>query len=266
MSLLKRISDLVRSNVNDVLDKAEDPRKILDQTILDMQREHKKAKKMLLETMTLLKTAEKQVEKYNKDSTEWEQKAMAALKGGNEELARSALGEKQKAEDLATEAESGVVGQRKYVEELKIQLNALEQKIEEAKKKRDELIARMQAAEMKKKQAEGRSPDGRRDYVNESSAFDTFNRMVEKIENSEAEVEARSELMGNHDPVAEAELEKTLKQQSADEALAALKAKMGGGASTPPAAKAETPAADDPKASAIEDELAALRAKLDGGG
>ena len=265
MSVLKRISDLVRSNVNDVLDKAEDPRKILDQTILDMQGEHKKAKKMLLETMTLLKTAEKQVEKYNKDSSDWEQKAMAALKGGNEDLARSALSEKQKAEDLATEAESGVVGQRKYVEELKIQLNALEGKIEEAKKKRDELIARMQAAEMKKKQAEGRSPDGRRDYVNESSAFDTFNRMVEKIENSEAEVEARSELLGNHDPVAEAELEKTLKEQSADEALAALKAKMGGSteASTPPA---EAPPADDPKASAIEDELAALRAKLDGGG
>jgi len=265
MSVIKRISDLVRSNVNDVLDRAEDPRKILDQTILDMQTEHKKAKKMLLETMTLLKTAEKQTEKYEAASHEWEQKAMAALKGGNEELARSALTEKQKAADLAVEARDGVEGQRKYVDELKAQLGALDSKIEEAKKKRDELIARMQAAEMKKKQVDARTGDGPgTDYVNESNAFDTFNRMVDKIENSEAEVAARAELMGDHDPVAELELQKTLEAHSADEALAALKAKMGSSDSAIPAA-APTPAADDGKSDAIEDELAKLRAKLDGG-
>lgn len=269
MSVLKRLSNLVRSNVNDALDKAEDPKKILDQTILDMQGEHKKAKKMLLETMTLLKQAERQADAHAKSASEWETKAMAALKGGNEDLARQALGEKTKAEDLANEARSGVEQQTSYTTELKTQLGLLEQKIEEAKGRRDELLARLNAAEMKKKQAAIRSGDvPGKDHVNDQSAFDTFDRMAEKIENSEAELEARKELMGVS-PETQSELdelEKLSKASAADDALEALKAKMsnagessGGGA---PAAEAK-PAASDDKASAIEDELAKLRAKLD---
>jgi len=265
MSLFKRIGDLVRSNVNDMLDKAEDPKKILDQTIIDMQGEHKKAKTMLLETMTLLKQAEKQTETYKKLSVEWEQKAMIALKGGDENLARHALTEKTNHEDLARESEAGTTTHRAHVEELKSNLSTLEQKIEDAKKKRDELVARLNAAEMKKKQAvinQGGSP---KDSVNDASAFDTFERMVGKIENQEAEVEARAELMGNKAAEVDFELKKKLEAQNADDALAALKAKMaaGGGAT---AAPSTTKAAPDPKAGAIEDELAKLRAKLEGGG
>jgi len=269
MSLFKRMSDLIRSNVNDALDAAEDPKKILDQTILDMQGEHKKAKKMLLETMTLLKQSEKQAANYEKQGTEWEQKAMAALKGGNEELARQALAEKQKVDDLAAEATAGITQQNAYTEELKNNLTQLEQKIEQAKGKRDELVARLNAAEMKKKQAAIHSGGDASATVNDNTAFDTFDRMVERIENKEAELEARQELMGDLSPEATqelAELDKLNKASAADDMLAQLKAKMSadsGETAAPAAAPAAEPAATDDKASSIEDELAALRSKLD---
>jgi phage shock protein A len=263
VSIFKRISDLVRSNVNDALDKAEDPRKVLEQTIIDMEGDHKKAKQKLLESMTLTKQTEKQAENYRKAAMDWEAKAMAALKSGNEDLARQALAEKQKSDELANEAETGVAAQRQSTEDLKAQIKNLEDKIGEAKRKKDELIARLNAADMQKKQAairSGTSTDT--NAVGDTSSFDTFNRMVEKIENSEAEAEARRELLGSKAPEVDMELKKITAQQTADDALAALKAKMTAGSTSSTPAAAAKPA--DPKAGAIEDELAALKAKLGG--
>lgn len=264
MSIFKRISDLVKSNVNDALDKAEDPRKVLEQTILDMEADHKKAKQKLLESMTLTKQTEKQAENMRKAAVDWEQKAMAALKAGNEDLARTALGEKQKTDEMATEAEQGVAAQKQSTEDLKAQIKGLEDKIQEAKRKKDELIARLNAADMQKKQAAIVSGTSNAvNAVGDNTAFDTFNRMVEKIENTEAEADARRELLGDKAPEVDMELKKLTAQQTADDALSALKAKMGssGATSGAPAATAKPP---DPKAGAIEDELAALKAKLGG--
>ena len=104
----------------------------------------------------------------------------------------------------------------------------------------------------------------KRDAVRDTSAFDTFDRMVNRIENNEAEIEARQELAGTSGQDVERELQKELESHSADAALDALKAKMSGGAA---ADKTEaSPAPSDPQAKAIEDELASLRAKLDGDG
>lgn len=263
MSIFKRISDLVKSNVNDALDKAEDPRKVLEQTILDMEADHKKAKQKLLESMTLTKQTEKQAEKLRKDAVDWEAKAMAALKAGNEDLARTALGEKQKADELANEAEAGVGAQKQSTEDLKVQIKGLEEKIGEAKRKKDELIARLNAADMQKKQAAIVSGTSNAvNAVGDNTAFDTFNRMVEKIENTEAEADARRELLGDKAPEVDMELKKLTAQQTADDALAALKAKMSTASPTPAAAAPAKP--PDAKAAAIEDDLAALKAKLGG--
>lgn len=259
MSIFKRISDVVKSNVNSALDAAEDPRKVLEQTIIDMEGEHKKAKQKLLESMTLLKQTEKLAETHKKQGVEWEQKAMAALKAGSDDLARQALTEKGKFDAMAAEGEAGVAAQRGSNEALKEQIVALERKIQEAKGKKDELIARLNAAEMKKKQAAIASGTG--SAVADASAFDTFDRMVAKIENSEAEVEARQELMGvtATSPAVDAELKKLTEKQTGEDALAALKAKMASSSSPAPAAATSTPPADS---SGIDDELAKLKAKL----
>ncbi len=257
MSIFKRFSDVVRSNVNSAIDAAEDPRKVLEQTILDMEGEHKKARQKLLESMTLLKQTEKHAETYRKQGVEWEGKAMAAIKAGSDELARSALAEKQKVDTMAAEAEAGVAAQKGSNEQLKEQIVALERKIQEAKSKKDELIARLNAADMKKKQAAIAS--GTSGAVNDGSAFDTFERMVAKIENSEAEVEARRELMGSAAPEVDAELQKLTAEQQGDDALAALKAKMAASGAAPAAPSTPAaPAAGNP----IDDELARLKARL----
>ncbi|MCC7070960.1 MAG: PspA/IM30 family protein [Deltaproteobacteria bacterium] len=264
MSIFKRFSDLVRSNVNSALDQAEDPRKVLEQTIIDMEGEHKKAKQKLLESMTLLKTTEKQAEGLKKSAADWEAKAIAALKANSEDLARQALAEKQKAEELSTRTAGEVEAQKVSTEQLKSQIKQFEEKIGEAKRRKDEMIARLNAADMQKKQAaiaSGTAPNT--SALSSSNAFDTFNRMVEKIENSEAEAEARSELLGVKAPEVDAQLAKLSQAQSADDALNALKAKMTT-STTPTAAPAGDAKPADPKASAIEDELAALRAKLGG--
>jgi phage shock protein A len=256
VSIFKRISDVVRSNVNSAIDAAEDPRKVLEQTILDMEGEHKKARQKLLEAMTLLKQQEKMTETYKKQGSEWEQKAMAALKAGNEDLARSALSEKSKVDALAIESEAGVAAQKGANEQLKGQIVALERKIEEAKSKKDELIARLNAADMKKKQASITSGGA----TSDSTAFDTFDRMVAKIETSEAEVEARQELLGSKGLEIDAELAKITSAQQGDDALAALKAKMGTTTTTATTSAASTPAPPSP----IDDELAKLKARLGG--
>ncbi len=262
MSIFKRISDVVKSNVNSAIDAAEDPRKVLEQTIIDMEGEHKKAKQKLLESMTLLKQTEKQAETMRKTANEWEQKAMAALKAGSDDLARQALGEKGKFDAMALEAETGVAAQKGSNESLKEQIIALERKVQEAKSKKDELIARLNAADMKKKQAAiaaGTGPNA----VGDATAFDTFDRMVNKIENSEAEVEARAELMGSTavSAAVDNELKKLTEKQSGEDALAALKAKMAASSGAPAPSSSGPPAVSGPP-SAIDDELAKLKAKL----
>ncbi|MBM4282633.1 MAG: PspA/IM30 family protein [Deltaproteobacteria bacterium] len=260
MSIFKRFSDVVRSNVNSAIDAAEDPRKLLEQTILDMEGEHKKARQKLLESMTLLKQTEKQAETYKKQGVEWEGKAMAAIKAGSDELARSALAEKQKLEAMAAEAEAGVAAQKGSNEQLKDQIVALEKKIHEAKSKKDELIARLNAADMKKKQAAIASGTGG-GAVTDGSSFDTFERMAAKIENSEAEVEARRELMGSNASEVDAELAKMTSEQQGNDALAALKAKMAASGAVSSGASSPGAAPSAPTA-AIDDELAKLKAKL----
>ncbi len=263
MSIFKRISDMVRSNVNDILDKTEDPRKLLEQTILDMEGEHKKARQKLLDSITLVKQTEKQAQTLRAQATDWEAKAMAALKANNDDLARKALQEKQSSDSMALEAETGVAQQKQSTEDLKVQIKGLEDKIQEAKRKKDELISRLNVADMQKKQA-NMLGGGNGNAVKDNSAFDTFDRMANKIENSEAEAEARTELLGGKGPELDVELKKITAQQTADEALLALKAKMNPPA-TPTAPVASTaPVTTDPKAAAIDDELEALKKKLQG--
>ena len=228
MGLLKRISNVIRSNVNDLIDQAEDPRKIIEQTIADMQAEEKKVKGKLVEVMALLKKTEAAQEQAQAKSADWEQKAMTAVKAGNDELARKALEEKQTQDNLVQEHQAGIAQQHTYVEELKKGMAALSEKVEEAKRKRNELIARLNAAEAQKRTqaTEGLT----KDHLADSTAFDTFDRMAEKIGDNEAQSAAMMDLVGDEAKAqqAEQEVEALFEAQENDDALAALKAKMAG--------------------------------------
>jgi phage shock protein A len=265
MGILDRISTVVKANVNDLISKAENPEKVLDQAILDMESDAKKAKAQMVDSLAVQKQVEIKLKRLREDSAGWEKKAAAALQASNEALAREALVQKTKVDGEIAEYESSVATQAGYVAELKTSLGLLDGKIAEAKQKRDQLVKRFkqaQAAQARAKQAEAASGAARADPLSSTSAFDNFDRMVDKIEGLESHVEAQRELLGSDAAAAAASAASaaSLEQLSVDEQLRQLKAKQAAGASAP-APRPAAPTADDK----VEDQLAALKRKLQGG-
>lgn len=240
MGILDRMATLVKANLNDVVSKAEDPEKILNQALVDMERDLKKAKVQIVESLATQKQAEKKLARLREDAHGWESKAMAALKAEEEDLARKALAEKQKIDQDIHAYDDSVKTQAEYVGALKSSLAMLETKIKEAKGKRDELLQRLATARRAQKQTEASAAAvAPRDALQETSAFDNFDRMAGKIEMLESQVEAQRELLGPEIEGAQAESE--LRELSLDEQLKALKQRQ---------------------ANPVEDELAALKRKL----
>jgi phage shock protein A len=221
MAIFSRLGTLLKSNVNDAISKAEDPEKMLNQMLLDMQGQMVEAKKQVAVAIADEKRLQKQFEQEKQLAVEWEKKAMLAIKAGNDDLAKQALVRKTEHEKLAVGYEQQWQAQKTAVDQLKTALQGLNSKIEEAKRKKNLLIARAKRAEAQKTIAE--TLDG----ISSTSAFDTMARMEEKINKQEAEAQATYELAQttSGDDLAQkfAQLEKV----EADDALAALKAKMG---------------------------------------
>jgi phage shock protein A len=253
MTIFNRLGTLLKSNVNDAISKAEDPEKMLNQMLLDMQQQLVEAKKQVAVAIADEKRLAKQFEQEKTLSVEWEKKAMLAVKAGNDELAKQALHRKTEHEKLAVGYEQQWQAQKTAVDQLKGALQSLNGKIEEAKRKKNLLIARAKRAEAQRTIAE--TMDG----ISNTSAFETMARMEDKINKAEAEAQATYELAqtaSGDDLKAKFD---ALEKVEADDALAALKAKMG----VAPAAQAQ-PAPQEQQSleeieKQIEAELAAKR-------
>jgi phage shock protein A len=221
MTIFSRLGTLLKSNVNDAINKAEDPEKMLNQMLLDMQQQLVEAKKQVAVAIADEKRLQKQHEQERALAAEWEKKAMLAVKANNDELAKMALQRKTEHEKLAVGYEQQWAQQKTAVDQLKVALQQLNNKIEEAKRKKNLLIARAKRAEAQRTIAE--TMDG----ISSTSAFETMSRMEEKIDKAEAEAAATYELAqtANGDDL-KAKFD-ALESVEADDALAALKAKMG---------------------------------------
>jgi phage shock protein A len=251
MAIFSRLGTLLKSNVNDAISKAEDPEKMLTQMLLDMQQQMVEAKKQVAVAIADEKRLQKQFEQEKQLAVEWEKKAMLAVKAGNDELAKQALLRKTEHEKLALGYEQQWTAQKTSVDQLKGALQTLNTKIEEAKRKKNLLVARAKRAEAQKTIAE--TLDG----ISSTSAFETMSRMEEKISKKEAEAQATYELA---EATSGDDLQKkfdALQNVEADDALAALKAKMG----VAPAVQAEPAQQESVEEieKAIEAELSAKR-------
>ena len=221
MAIFSRLGTLLKSNVNDAISKAEDPEKMLTQMLLDMQQQMVEAKKQVAVAIADEKRLQKQFEQEKQLAVEWEKKAMLAVKAGNDDLAKQALMRKTEHEKLALGFEQQWQAQKAAVDQLKTALQGLNSKIEEAKRKKNLLVARAKRAEAQKTIAE--TMDG----ISSTGAFETMSRMEEKINKAEAEAQATYELAqttSGDDLKAKFDALQTVE---ADDALAALKAKMG---------------------------------------
>ena len=270
MGIFSRLAQLIKSNLNDLISKSEDPEKMLNQIVLEMTEQLANAKKQVAVSIADSHRLGKQYETEAQQTKEWERKAMMAVRAGNDELAKEALARKREHEGIATTYQEQYEKQKAAVEQLKNALRMLNNKIDEAKRKKNVLIARKKRAEAQKAIHETMSG------LNNVSAFETFDRMAGKIEQMEAEADASAEIAEEYsgDQLASkfAKLESTA---GGDMDLADLKAKMG---LAPPAAPAATApatpvrvaappqaAAGEPPApsQAEQDELAAALAELE---
>lgn len=225
MGIFKRIKDVVKSNINDLISKAEDPEKMLNQMIVDMQEQIIEAKKGVAGAIADEKRLERQMNEQRSKASEWEKKAMIAVKAGKEDLAKQALVRKQEYDGYANDLQPQYDAQHQAVMKLKDQLKGLQNKIDEANRKKNILIARAKRAETTKKIQQTMGS------LSNNSAFDVFDRMSTKVDKIEAEADALAELS---DMSEDASLEDQFKQlessgSSADLLLEELKAKMESG-------------------------------------
>ena len=227
MGLFSRLGTLIKSNINDLISKAEDPEKMLSQVLVDMKNQLVEAKKQVAVAIGDEKRLKKQWDDQIQQAKEWERKAMMAVHAGDDALAKEALVRQKEHEDLTAQFEQQWHLQKDAVEKLKDQLRTLNNKIEEAKRKKNILVARAKRAEAQ------RTIQSTMQGLSDTSAFDTFDRMAEKVDQLEAEAEAQGELAGEMTGDTLASKFKQLESTGgADMALAELKAKMGLGPAT----------------------------------
>ena len=225
MGIFDRFSSLLRSNINDLISRAEDPEKMLTQILTDMRSQLVKAKQQVAAAIADEKRLRDQADGEYKQSADWENKAMLAIREGRDDLAKQALVRQSEHASHGQQLETTWESHRAETEKLKDQLRGLNDKIEEAKRKKNLLLARQRRAQAQKRIAETMSS------MSENSAFDAFNRMEERIEQNErqikASVEIEEEFSGDALQSQFKKLEKGAVSVTVDSQLLALKQKMG---------------------------------------
>lgn len=220
MGIFQRIGDVLKSNVNDLIDKAEDPEKMVKQIIIDMQEELNKSTQALGKAVSSERIAKKQYDDSARKSAEWENRAKTALSAGDEALAKKALENKVKADKETAQYKEMYDTISQQTETIRTQVDVLKSKLEEAKSRQAMLIARSQMADTQKSLA--KSTGG----FDSSSASEKFNRMEEKIIRKEAEAQAFSEIAGQENNLTD-DFEAIENNSKVDSELERLKAEMG---------------------------------------
>ena len=219
MAIFQRVGDLVKANINDLLDKAENPEKMVKQIILDMDKELVKSTQALGKAMASERQIKKQYEDAAAKSKTWEDKAKIALTAGDQELAKKALSEKVKVDEQANQFKTMYDTISAQTETIRTQVEALKAKLNEAKSRQAMLIARSQMADTQKDLSKSLGGMGT------SNAFAKMDKMEEKIQRKEAEADAFAEISGS---IPEEDPFKKLESDSAvDAELARLMAEMG---------------------------------------
>ncbi len=220
MALLERVSTLLRANLNDLIDKAEHPEKMIKQVILDMQNQLLQVKTQVAIAIADQHLLEKK-QKENEDKVaEWMRKAELAVDKKQDDLARAALQRVESYRDLSQGFAQQVTDQKAQVENLKTALRQLEQKLTEAQAKADLLIARHRRARAVEKASDARMKTG----AGNGSSAGAFDRMKRKVAHSEAMSQAKSELAADDVEDRLAALEK---EDHIEQLLAELKTKRG---------------------------------------
>jgi phage shock protein A len=222
MGLFDRLSSLLRSNINDLISRAENPEKMLNQLIVDMKSNLAKAKQQVASAIADEKKLQSDAEAMKKQAEDWERRAMLAVQEGRDDLAKQALGRYNEHLQGAQQLHETWLRHKAESDQLKLSLRQLNDKIEEAKRKKNILVARAKRAEAQQRIQETMSG------MSDKSAFESFERMAEKIEATERKALAAAEL--NEEVSGDRlvrQFESLEYKGSSDQQLIELKARMG---------------------------------------
>ena len=190
MAIFERIADILAANINDLIDKAEDPVKMVKQLILEMEEEVDAATEALGQAMGSQKVAAKELADAQAKVADWNDKAKLALKNGNEDLARRALEAKVGLDTQVEALQASYDNITAQVEKMRAQVMDLKLKLDEARSRQNVLIARARMAEASQDVATSISS------VDTDSAFAKLDKMERKIIEQESVAEAFTELNG----------------------------------------------------------------------
>jgi phage shock protein A len=254
MGLLDRITRLMKANVNDMVSKAEDPEKILEQAVIEMGDELVQLRLAVAGAIAEQKRSEQRYNKAVQDEAAWQQRAQLALSKGDETLAKEALVRKRTSTDEANTYKNQLGTQTSTVESLKITLRQLETKMAEAKAKKNMLQSRSKAAKAQEQL------QGAMGKLGSNSSMAAFERMEEKVLQQEARSQASYELAGSN---LEDQFDKLSAGSDIDDELERMKGDMGMLGSAPAAQAALPGTVAAPAAQTPNKEIEELRKKID---
>jgi phage shock protein A len=217
MGILGRLSTMIKSNVNDLIDSMQDPAQEIDQMVRDMEESAREARSEVATCMAEEKRLSKRIETLTAEAKSWEDKAAMAVRAGDDALAREALARKAEKETERAETQKSLQEQEVYVDQLAVGLKALDARVKDVKLRQGSLREKARA-----------SKRGGSAVSTKTSAFDDFERMSSKIDAVEAEASLGDELSGRTPASLEAErkLKEMSEKNSMDDALAELKKKL----------------------------------------
>ncbi|MEP6833227.1 MAG: PspA/IM30 family protein [Gemmatimonas sp.] len=225
MGIFDRFSTLIKSNLNDLISSAENPEKMLNQIIVDMRNQLARAKQLVAAAIADEKRLKDQADAEAKLANDWDERAMLAVQQERDDLAKQALLRSEEHKEHAMALASTWQMHRAETEKLKQDLRELNDKIEEAKRKKNLLLARQRRAEAQKRISETMSG------MSDNSAFEAFNRMEEKINTTERQLSAAREIdeefSGDRLQGEFKQLERSAGAVGAEDRLLQLKQRMG---------------------------------------
>lgn len=251
MGLFDRIMRVIRANINSLVGKAEDPEKILEQAVIDMQEDLIQLRQAVAASIATQKRTERQCSQTQSQADEWYRRAQLALQKGDDNLAREALTRRKTYQETAAAMKGQLEQQSAIVNQLKQNMRQLESKIAEAKAKKDLYIARARSAKASEKLNEMMG------QLNTGSAVNAFERMEEKVLQLEARSAAIAELGAE---TLESKFASLEGGSGVDAELAAMKAQLRPGSPRAQLPSSQSGAAKDP---ILERELQQLRSELE---
>lgn len=220
MGILNRFSDVVKSNINALIDRAEDPEKMANQIILDLEKIQQEVTAGVASSIAEEKRLKNLVEQNSAEVKRWENRAIESLKRGEDDMAREALQQKNRFQQDYETYRQQHEQQVAAVNQLKENLRQMNQKLDEARRRRDNLIARQTTARTQKTMAKATSTASSLDVMGK------LDRMERKVDETAAMAQAYQEL--NQEGDLEARFKKMENEQSIESELEALRAKIKG--------------------------------------